>query len=208
MKKQKKIELLTDFQLFLYEKGFIEDYLWEFEKQAKKFVKKLKSQKRLEDLIENDKKKIEIQFEFDTLAAFESFSKQLVELQENLSKIKISDRGDKNPLDIENPLPYVTVEKATTEINNGLESDFSKWLKKYPSPPVETGKGRRLYSKCNRGDVVRSYVEESNLNKGFYVLVIQCRNGKKYVVSGDHYAPTYLQPYNQSSDTKETNNEK
>lgn len=165
MKNQKKIELLTDFQLFLYEKGFIEDYLWEFEKQAKKFVKKHARQKRLERMIQNSG---------SVAATF--------------------------VVNFEKSEPHLIDEfKAVTNTVGPPEDDIKA---------VETGKGRRLYSKCNRGDVVRSYVEESNLNKGFYVLVIQCRNGKKYVVSGDHYAPTYLQPYNQSSDTKETNNEK
>lgn len=165
MKKQKKIDLLTDFQLYLYNKGKIYDTDWDFEKQAKKFVKKLARQKRLEDLIEADGPA-----NGGIKSAFLQTPEGLIDLM-NLNseeQVRVSD--------------YYT--------------------------GVVNGKGRRLYSKCNRGDVIRSYVEESNLNKGFYVLVIQCRNGKKFIVAGDHYAPTYLQPYDQSSDTKKADNEK
>lgn len=240
MKKQKRenIDLLITFQLYLYSKGLIENHDWDFEKQAKKFVKKLARQKRLEDLIEEDVstvehdilwnkcfeivfgaapekkvKKVEIQFEFDTAAAFESLTKlkeQLDEIQKNLSEVKRSNRGDKHPLDIDNPLPFVTFEKSDQDVMDEFKAAINTV---YPpegdTPKVAgMGNGRRLYSKCNRGDVVRSYVEESNLNKGFYVLVIQCRNGKKFVVAGDHHAPTYLKPYDQSSDTKKADNEK
>ena len=45
MKKQKKIDLLTDFQLYLYKKDKIYDTQWDFEKQDKKFVKILARQK-------------------------------------------------------------------------------------------------------------------------------------------------------------------
>lgn len=48
MKKQKQenIDLLITFQLYLYSKGLIENHDWDFEKQAKKFVKKLARQKK------------------------------------------------------------------------------------------------------------------------------------------------------------------
>lgn len=205
--KQKNIDLLIAFQLYLYNKGKIYDTDWDFEKQAKKF---LKSCIREADKID---KKVEIQFEFDTAAAFESLTKlkeQLDEIQKNLSEVKRSNRGDKHPLDIDNPLPFVTFEKSDQDVMDEFKAAINTV---YPpegdTPKVAgMGNGRRLYSKCNRGDVVRSYVEESNLNKGFYVLVIQCRNGKKFVVAGDHHAPTYLKPYDQSSDTKKADNEK
>ena len=123
---------------------------------------------------------------------------------------RTTDGGIKHPLDIDNPLPYVTFEKSEQEVMDEFKAVINTV---YPPEGdthkvVETGKGRRLYSKCNRGDVIRSYVEESNLNKGEYVLVIQCRNGRKFIVAGNHHAPTYLKPYDQSSDIKEANNEK
>ena len=209
MKKQKqeKIDLIIAFQLYLNNKGIIENHDWDFEKQAKKF---LKSCIREADKID---KKVEIQFEFDDPFAFESFTKlkeQLDEVQKNMSEVKKPDGGIKHPLDIDNPLPYVTFEKSEQEVMDEFKAVINTV---YPPEGdthkvVETGKGRRLYSKCNRGDVIRSYVEESNLNKGEYVLVIQCRNGRKFIVAGNHHAPTYLKPYDQSSDIKEANNEK
>lgn len=187
MKKQKRenIDLLTAFQLYLYNKGLIVNHDWDFEKQAKKF---LKSCIREADKID---KKVEIQFEFDDPFAFESFTKlkeQLDEVQKNMSEVKKPDGGIKHPLDIDNPLPYVTFEKSEQEVMDEFKAVIDTVI------PAE--------------DVIRSYVEESNLNKGEYVLVIQCRNGRKFIVAGDHYAPTYLQPYDQSSDTLKASDEK
>lgn len=54
----------------------------------------------------------------------------------------------------------------------------------------------------NQNQVIRSYVTESKFNKGLYVLVVECMNGKKFVVSGQHHHPTYLEEYELSSDTK------
>lgn len=202
-------------------------------------MKKLARQKRLENLIEEDVstvehdilwnkcfeivfgaapekkvKKVEIQFEFDTPAAWEPFTKlkdRLEEIRKDMSGIKKPPTGIKSPFYMGNPLPYYgTPEKVPQEIIDDFKKVFNGAdpTKADAAQVVETGKGRSLYSKCNRGEVIRSYVEESNLNKGFYVLVIQCRNGKKFIVAGDHYAPTYLQPYDQSSDTKKANYEK
>lgn len=52
----------------------------------------------------------------------------------------------------------------------------------------------------NEHEVVRSYVTESKYNKGMFVQVLVCRNGKKYVVAGEHHSPTYLKEYSASSD--------
>lgn len=52
----------------------------------------------------------------------------------------------------------------------------------------------------NEHEVVRSYVTESKFNKGSFVQVLVCRNGKKFVVSGNHHAPTYLEKYEGSCD--------
>lgn len=49
------------------------------------------------------------------------------------------------------------------------------------------------------------FLEESKFNKGLMVMVAVDENGKKWVVSGDHHAPTYLVEYEKSSDTKESN---
>ncbi len=54
MKKQKKIDLLTAFQFYLVGKGLINDSDWTFENQAKKFVKKLARQKRMQGMVETD----------------------------------------------------------------------------------------------------------------------------------------------------------
>lgn len=184
MKKQKQenIDLLITFQIYLYSKGLIESHDWDFEKQAKKF---LKSCMREADKIDE---KVEIHFEFDTAAAFKSFKTQLDEIQKNMSEVKKNDGGIKHPLDIDNPLPYVTFEKSEQEVMDEFKAVIDTVI------PAE--------------DVIRSYVEESNLNKGEYVLVIQCRNGRKFIVAGDHYAPTYLKPYDQSSDTAKASDEK
>jgi len=40
-----KKNLLIDFQFYLYKNGLITDYDWEFEKEAKKFLKKRKEKK-------------------------------------------------------------------------------------------------------------------------------------------------------------------
>lgn len=50
------------------------------------------------------------------------------------------------------------------------------------------------------------HLEESQLNKGNLILVATTVTGKKYVVSGDHHAPTYLVEYEKSSDTYDPNN--
>jgi len=138
MKKNKKIDLLTRFQIFLYEKGKINDHDWTFEKQAKKFVKRLARQRRLEQMIEN------------ALGA---------------------------------PYIFPTPEAEGQEIKD------------------ERGSGRRFRPQLPT-DIVHTYIKESELNKGDFVLVIQCRNGKKFVVAGQHHTPTYLMPYDQSSDIK------
>lgn len=52
----------------------------------------------------------------------------------------------------------------------------------------------------NQNEVIRSYVTDSQFNKGRFIMVVVCRNGKKYVVAGNHHAPTYLTPYHESSD--------
>lgn len=44
-------------------------------------------------------------------------------------------------------------------------------------------------------------VEDSKVNKQQKILVAVLQNGDKYVCSGDHWAPTYLQPYDTSWDT-------
>jgi len=49
------------------------------------------------------------------------------------------------------------------------------------------------------------FLEESKFNKGLMVMVAVDENAKKWVVSGDHHAPTYLVEYEKSSDTKESN---
>ena len=49
------------------------------------------------------------------------------------------------------------------------------------------------------------FLEESKFNKGLMVMVAVDENLKKWVVSGDHHAPTYLVEYEKSSDTKESN---
>ena len=38
--KEQLKECLIDFQLYLYDRGLINDYSWDFEKEAKKFIKK------------------------------------------------------------------------------------------------------------------------------------------------------------------------
>ncbi len=43
-------------------------------------------------------------------------------------------------------------------------------------------------------------IEKSVFNKQMHVLVATTECGKKYVVSGDHYHPTYLIPYESSVD--------
>ena len=170
MKKQKRenIDLLTAFQLYLYNKGLIVNHDWDFEKQAKKFVKKLARQKRLEGLIENDKpdsvksfvkglldilngeltvdinnkeirldSQIEVQFDINDPSALESFTKlkeELDEIQKNLSEVKNPDGGIKHPLDIDNPLPYVTFEKSEQEVQpdtyKSIERDLSEVINK------------------------------------------------------------------------------
>jgi len=47
------------------------------------------------------------------------------------------------------------------------------------------------------------FIQESKYNKGLMVMVAVDENAKKWVVSGDHHAPTYLVEYEKSSDTKE-----
>lgn len=220
MKKQKNIDLLIAFQLYLYNKGLIVNHDWNFEKQAKKF---LKSCIREADKIDE---KVVVHFELNAAAAYESFTKLNDQFagtsRNNWPPYKTHPAGIKHPLDIDNPLPFVTFEKSEQEVMDEFKSvinntetpegfidlnDYSE-TEQHHTQTLETGKGRRLYSKCNRGDVIRSYVEESNLNKGEYVLVIQCRNGRKFIVAGNHYTPTYLQPYDQSFDMKKANNEK
>jgi hypothetical protein len=49
------------------------------------------------------------------------------------------------------------------------------------------------------------FIQESKYNKGLMVMVAVDENAKKWVVSGDHHAPTYLVEYEKSSDTKESN---
>ena len=49
------------------------------------------------------------------------------------------------------------------------------------------------------------FIQESKFNKGLKVLIALDENAKKWVVSGDHHAPTYLVEYEKSSDTKESN---
>jgi len=115
---------------------------------------------------------------------------QLAKLKKDLAEANKAGEGYKITQKLDKPLMNVAPENDTT-----LPWD------KDPNV-VERGKGRRLYTKCNRGDVVRSYVEESNFNKGEYVLVIQCGNGRKFVVAGQHHTPTYLMPYDQSPDIK------
>jgi len=208
MKKQKQenIDLLITFQIYLYSKGLIESHDWDFEKQAKKFVK---SCMREADKIDE---KVEIHFDINAPAAFESFTKlkeQLDEIQKNLSEVKKPDGGIKSASvrtpegwidlndyyetkenkaevgykitqELDPPSPYVTFEKSEQEVMDEFKAVINTVI------PAE--------------DVIRSYVEESNLNKGEYVLVIQCRNGRKFVVAGQHHSPTYLRAYDQSPD--------
>ena len=44
MEKQETIDLLIEFQLFLNGNGLITDFEWEYEREAKAFIKKLEKQ--------------------------------------------------------------------------------------------------------------------------------------------------------------------
>lgn len=55
----------------------------------------------------------------------------------------------------------------------------------------------------DRITVKEFFIEESKFNKGLMILVALDVNGNKWVCSGHHHAPTYLKPYDRSSDTKE-----
>ena len=45
-------------------------------------------------------------------------------------------------------------------------------------------------------------IEESKVNKGCLLLIAITEDGSKYIVSGDHYSPTYIIPYDRAFDTK------
>lgn len=45
-------------------------------------------------------------------------------------------------------------------------------------------------------------IEESKVNKGLMILVAIDEDGNKWVCSGDHWSPTYLQKYEGAFDTK------
>jgi len=44
-------------------------------------------------------------------------------------------------------------------------------------------------------EVDKFYIEESIQNKGSFILVVETKDGNKFVVGGDPYMTTYLKPY-------------
>lgn len=46
------------------------------------------------------------------------------------------------------------------------------------------------------------FLEESKVNKGLMIVVAIDENGEKWVLSGDHWNPTFAQKYDNSFDTK------
>ena len=52
-------------------------------------------------------------------------------------------------------------------------------------------------------EVVKFTIEESTFNKGQLILIAETENNRKFVVSGDHYSPTYLVPYETANDVIE-----
>lgn len=53
-------------------------------------------------------------------------------------------------------------------------------------------------------NVAKFTIKESTFNKGLLVLVAETECGKRFVVAGQHHSPTYLEPYETSSDVKQT----
>lgn len=49
--------------------------------------------------------------------------------------------------------------------------------------------------------VAKFEIEESKVNKNCLLLIAITEDGKKFVVSGDHYMPTYVIPYESAFDT-------
>lgn len=49
-------------------------------------------------------------------------------------------------------------------------------------------------------EVIKFYVRESILNNPLKILIAVCKNGKEYVVAGDHHAATYLKECDNSYD--------
>ncbi len=43
-------------------------------------------------------------------------------------------------------------------------------------------------------------IQESNVNKGKFVLIAKTEDDKEFVCSGEHYSPTYLTPIELSWD--------
>lgn len=56
-------------------------------------------------------------------------------------------------------------------------------------------------------EIKRFYLEESKVNKGKMIVVAVTYSGKKFVMSGDHYSPTYATPYENQWDTKPLNSQ-
>lgn len=46
-----------------------------------------------------------------------------------------------------------------------------------------------------RQRIANQWIEESKVNKGQMLLIIQTEFGDTYVVAGDHYDPSSLVPY-------------
>jgi len=47
------------------------------------------------------------------------------------------------------------------------------------------------------------FIEESKVNKQCLILVAVLETGEKFVVSGDHHAPTFIIPYERAWDASE-----
>lgn len=50
--------------------------------------------------------------------------------------------------------------------------------------------------------VIEFRIEESKVNKGWFVLIAKTEDGKEWVVSGDHWKPTFLVPIEEAFDLK------
>lgn len=50
--------------------------------------------------------------------------------------------------------------------------------------------------------VIKLEIEESKVNKSRMILIVTTQDGKKYVMAGDSYNPTYLIPYENAFDIK------